>query len=280
MTADPRLYQIATLASLLAYGIGWLDFDITLARVALLLGTVLTTQGLCDRWTGKPANTRSALISGLSLCLLLRTNDAALAMLAAIVTIGSKFLIRFRGKHVFNPTNGGLVAMMLLTSRVWVSPAQWGTAAFFAFLMACAGTLVVNRAARSDVTYAFLAFYCALLFGRSLYLGEPMTIPFHRLESGGLLLFAFFMISDPKTTPNSRPGRVLYAALVAYGAWYVQFRLFRTNGLLWSLAACAMAVPLVDHLLPGNRYQWAASPPIQSANHQITQSPELGRSAA
>jgi len=236
MTADPRLYQIATLAALLAYGVGWLGFDITVARVVLLLGTVLATQTIGDRWGGRPANIRSALISGLSLCLLLRTNSDLLAFAAAVVTIASKFVIRYRGKHIFNPTNGGLVAMILLTSQVWVSPAQWGTAAFFAFLMACAGTLVVNRAARSDVTYAFLAFYCALLFGRSLYLGEPMTIPVHRLESGGLLLFAFFMISDPKTTPNSRLGRIVFAALVAYGAWYVQFRMFRTNGLLWSLA--------------------------------------------
>ena len=98
----------------------------------------------------------------------------------------------------------------------------------------------MNRAARADVTYAFIACYCALVFGRSLYLGEPMAIPLHRLESGALLLFTFFMISDPKTTPDSRAGRVLFAALVAFGAWYVQFRLFRTNGLLWSLAACSL----------------------------------------
>ena len=126
--------------------------------------------------------------------------------------------------------------MMLLTGQVWVSPGQWGNVAFFAFLMACLGGLVVNRAARSDVTYAFIVFYMALVFGRSLWLGEPMSIPLHRLENGALLLFTFFMISDPRTTPNSRAGRILFALLVACGAWYVQFRLFRTNGLLWSLA--------------------------------------------
>jgi Na+-transporting NADH:ubiquinone oxidoreductase subunit NqrB len=259
--ADPRLYQIATLASLLVYGMGWLDFDITVSRVCLLLLTVLTTQAACDRWTvGRSArvNVRSALISGLSLCLLLRTNRADLAILAAVITIASKFLIRFHGKHVFNPTNGGLVAMMLLTNQVWVSPAQWGSAAFFALLMACSGGIVVNRASRGDVTYAFIAFYCALLFGRSIYLGEPMAIPLHRLESGALLLFTFFMISDPKTTPNSRAGRILFSALVAFGAWYVQFRLFRTNGLLWSLAACSAAVPLIDWVLPGSRYAWSS----------------------
>jgi Na+-translocating ferredoxin:NAD+ oxidoreductase RnfD subunit len=122
--------------------------------------------------------------------------------------------------------------------------------------MACLGGIVVNRAKRSDVTFAFAACYAALLFGRSIYLGEPLTIPVHRLQSGALLLFTFFMISDPKTTPDSRAGRLLFAALVAFGAWYVQFRLFRTNGLLWSLAAWSMAVPLIDWLLPGRRYAW------------------------
>ena len=255
--ADPRLYQIAVLSSLLNYGMGWLGFDITVGRALLLLATVLGTQAIGDRVVEAPWNWKSALISGLSLCLLCRTNDPGLAFLAAVITIGSKFLIRFRGKHIFNPTNGGIVAMLLLTDQVWVSPGQWGTVAVCAFLMACLGALVVNRAKRSDVTYAFIGFYCALLVGRSLYLGEPLTIPLHRLESGALLLFTFFMISDPKTTPDSRAGRVVFAALVAFGAWYVQFRLFRTNGVLWSLAACSLAVPLIDRLLPGGRYTWA-----------------------
>src|SRR5262245_48920816 len=258
--ADPRLYQIGTLATLLVYGITWLDFDITIARVVLLLSTVLATQWVCDRLAGGGvpfrSTARSALISGLSLCLLLRPNRADLAVVTAIVTIAGKFLIRVNGKHVFNPTNGGIVAMLLFTDQVWVSPGQWGAAASLAFLVACAGSLVVNRAARSDVTYAFIACYCALLFGRAFYLGEPLTIPLHRLESGALLLFTFFMISDPKTTPDSRTGRVLFAAVVAFGAWYVQFRLFRTNGLLWSLAACSMLVPLIDRIAPGSRYVW------------------------
>ena len=260
--ADPRLYQVCTLASLLVYGMGWLDFDITPPRVALLLATVLATQFVCDRLVGGPPfrlSARSALISGLSLCLLLRTGRPELAVLAAVITIASKSLVRVGGKHVFNPTNGGIVAMLLLTDQVWVSPGQWGAAALFAFLMACAGMLVVHRSARSDVTCAFMVFYCALLFGRSLSLGEPLTIPLHRLQSGALLLFTFFMISDPKTTPDSRTGRVLFAALVAVGAWYVQFRLFRTNGLLWSLAACSAVVPLIDRLVPGTRYRWATS---------------------
>ena len=254
---DPRLYQIAVLSSLLLYGVLALDFEVSLLQAATLLGTTLLVQALCTRLAHLPAfDPRSALISGLSLCLLLRTSSTVLAVLAAVVTIASKFTLRIRGKHVFNPTNFGLVALMLATGQVWVSPGQWGSAAFFAFLVACLGGLVVNRAARSDVTYAFLAFYLAFLFGRALWLGQPMAIPLHQLGSGAFLIFTFFMISDPKTTPDTRAGRVLFALLVALGAGFVHFVLYRPNGLILSLAFLSPIVPLLDRLLPGARYVW------------------------
>ncbi len=273
---DPRIYQILSLSGLLVYGMIWLRFEIKPLQAAVTLFSAILAQWLCVRLRKVPHfDPQSALISGLSLCLLFRTNYLALAMVAAFIAIGSKFLIQWRGKHISNPTNFGLVVMLSIAAdRVWVSPGQWGSAAFFAFLMACLGGLVVMRAARYDVTLAFLAFYLALVFGRSWYLGEPWRIPLHRLESGALLLFAFFMISDPKTTPDSRAGRILFATLVAGGAWYIQFRLFRTNGLLWSLAGFSFTVPLIDRLLPGSRYTWestrrrAVSCPTQTT-HEI-----------
>jgi Na+-translocating ferredoxin:NAD+ oxidoreductase RnfD subunit len=148
--------------------------------------------------------------------------------------------------------------MLLLADGVWVSPGQWGSVAVFAFLLAAAGALVVNRAARADVTWTFLAAHAALVVGRALWLGDPLAIPLHRLSNGALVLFAFFMISDPRTTPDSRAGRIAFAVLVAAGAYVVQFRLFQANPLLWSLAACSLAVPLIDRLLPGQRYDWRA----------------------
>jgi Na+-transporting NADH:ubiquinone oxidoreductase subunit NqrB len=253
---DPRLFQIATLSGLLGYGVLGLDLEVQGAIAAVIVTTALATQLACARLTGRPFDPRSGLISALSLCLLLRTGSPLLAALTAAVAIASKFVIRVRGKHVFNPTNFAIVLMLLVSGGVWVSPGQWGSGAVFAFLLAAAGALVVNRAARADVTWTFLAAHAALLFGRSLWLGEPLTIPEHRLENGALVLFAFFMISDPRTTPDSRAGRVLFAVLVALGAYTVQFWLFRPNALLWSLAACSLVVPLIDRLLPGPRHQW------------------------
>ena len=254
---DARRYQIVTLAVLLGYGMVGLGLDVGLPQAAVTLAAVQGTQilatWLVGAWRFDPW---SALISGLSLCLLLRTESLGLAAVAAALAIASKFVLRVRDKHVFNPTNFAIVAMLLLTDRVWVSPGQWGSTATFAFLLGAAGGLVVNRAARADVTLAFLATHALLLLGRSWWLGEPWATPFHRLESGALVLFAFFMISDPRTTPDSRRGRLLFAIVVALGAYWVQFKLFRPNGLLWSLAASSVAVPIVDRILPGPRYAW------------------------
>ncbi|MGZ4810605.1 MAG: DUF2330 domain-containing protein [Thermoanaerobaculia bacterium] len=255
---DPRYYQIAALTLLLGYGLFHLNFDVTLARVLAIIAAALITQAVCSNMAGIAFDPRSAMISALSLCLLIRSNDVVIPLLAAVIAVASKFVIRWNGKHIFNPTNGAIVALMLMSDRVWVSPGQWGNLAFFAFLIACLGGLVVNRAARSDVTYAFIVFWSAIVIGRSMWLGEPLTIPLHRLENGALLLFTFFMISDPKTTPDSRLGRILFAALVALGAGYIQYRMFRTNGLLWSLAGFSLLVPLIDAILPAQRYSWSA----------------------
>ena len=254
---DPRYYQIAVLFSLLIYGVSWLSFDIGVGQIVVLLGSVLVTQFLSGKFlSAAPFDPRSALISGLSLCLLLRTNSVLLVIATAVITIASKFVLKWNRKHVFNPTNFGVIAMLTLTGDVWVSPAQWGSKLYFAFLMACLGGMVIHRAMRSDVSCAFIVAYAAMLFGRAYWLGDASAIPLKQLQSGALLLFTFFMISDPKTTPDSRLGRILFGFLVAAGAAYVQFVLYRTNGLLWSLAICSLLTPFIDYLSPGTKYQW------------------------
>lgn len=271
---DPRLYQIAVLSSLLAWGALGLDLEIRPAVAAAIVGTALALQWLATRalrlrGLSLRFEPRSALITALSLTLLLRTTSPAVGALASVLAIGSKFTVRVRReegtKHVFNPANFGLVAVLLLTDRAWVSPGQWGSAALAAFAVASVGFLVVRRAERSDITWAFLGFYAALLFGRAAWLGDPLSIPRHQLANGALLVFAFFMISDPKTTPDSRAGRLLFALLVALGSGVIQFTLYEPAGPIWALAALAPAVPLIDRLLPADRYRWPSRAPASGA---------------
>jgi hypothetical protein len=254
---DPRVYQIASLSTLLLYGLLVLHFNISIWQIVITISTAQLMQYASTRYCHLPFfDPKSALISSQSLCLLLRTNDCAVAALAAVIAIGSKFVIRWRDKHIFNPTNMALV-VILGSDFGWISPGQWGQVAWFGLLIACLGSLVVTRAVRTDVTLAFLTFYVGLLFACALWLGDPLTIPFHQIESGALLIFSFFMISDPETTPDSRTGRIVFALIVALTVFYIQFHFFKPNGPLWGLIACSPLVPLLDRLFSGVRYDWS-----------------------
>ena len=173
-----------------------------------------------------------------------------------MIAIGSKFLIRFRNKHIFNPANVALVSLMLLSDRAWVSSGQWGSAAIGAFALACLGFLVLTRAKRAETTIAFLCIYGSLLFGRALWLGDPLSIPLHQLQNGALLIFAFFMISDPKTTPDAPIGRMLFALFIAATTFIIQFIFYQPNGPILALILCAPLVPVIDAVLHGSHYRW------------------------
>jgi enediyne biosynthesis protein E5 len=257
---DPRYFQIIALAAFLCYGCTRLGFEIDALQITLTLATAVVVQLVLALLiqVNSPFDVRSALITALSLCLLLRTNTVWYAVIAAGAAILSKFVFRFRGKHLFNPANFGLVILLLAGPRIaWCSAGQWGSAAVFTFFLVCLGLLVLYRARRADISLAFLGGYALLLFGRSMWLGEPWTIPWHRLQSGALLLFSFFMISDPRSTPNSWMGRLAFAWLVVLGAGFIQFWLNRPNGLFFSLAIFSTLVPLIDWLLPAVRYEWS-----------------------
>jgi len=262
---DPRYYQVIVLSLLLSYGVLALDFGIHWQNAIAILLTAQLAQFVGTRAANLDRyDPLSALITSLSLTLLLRTDDIALAALAATIAVGSKFLIRARGKHIFNPANVALVALMLTSDNAWVSSGQWGSATLSAFALACLGFLVLTRAKRAETTIAFAAAFATLLVGRAMWLGDPLSIPLHQLQNGALLIFAFFMISDPKTSPNSGIGRTLYGALVAGVAFTIQFVFYEPNGPILALIMLAPTVPLIDRLFSGHLYRWeqpAAKPP-------------------
>jgi Na+-transporting NADH:ubiquinone oxidoreductase subunit NqrB len=259
---DPRLLQIATLATLLAIQISAFDFSGTPAQAAVTVGAALATQFLFCRIHGLPADWRSPLISALSLTLLLRTHDPFLWGAASVLAIGSKFLLRVRGKHLFNPSCFAIVALLLTTGEVWVSPGIWGTTLWFAFLAASLGTLVLARSTRLDIALAFLGAYGGLLAARCLVLGDPLAIPLHQMQSGALLVFGLFMITDPRTTPDDRLGRLLFAAAVAAIAYELQFRFQIREGLFYALIIVAPLTPVLDTWRPAARFRWL---PVQES---------------
>ncbi len=261
ITRDPRPWQIGVLSSLLLWGVFALDFEVRPVPALAALAGAFAAQWVGARATRIGFDPRSALITSLSLALLLRTGSPVVAAAAGALAVGSKFVLRWNGKHLFNPSCLALVAVLALVDGAWVSTGQWGSTALGAFAVAGVGMLVAFHNRRSDVTWAFLAAWSALVLGRALWLGDPLEIPLHQLSSGAFLLFAFFMISDPRTIPDSRAGRVLFAAAVAGVAGTIRFGLHEPTALLWALFTCAPLVPVLDRLLPGERHLWTPSGP-------------------
>jgi Na+-transporting NADH:ubiquinone oxidoreductase subunit NqrB len=254
--ADPRLFQICFLGCLLASGAWLRDFTIRPEQIVLAFAVAIATQAVLARASRPPSGPRSAIITALSLSLLLRADNLWAHPLAAFLAIGSKFAVRVRGKHVFNPGNLGAVIGLAALPGAWVSPGQWGADVALAGWIAVLGTVVVHRASRSDVSWAFLGFHLGALALRVLWLGQSFAVWRHHLESGALLLFAFFMISDPMTIPDRRRGRMVHAAIVAAIAYVCQFQLHRPNALLWALLLASPLVPLWDALWPAAKFQW------------------------
>ncbi|HEY4372393.1 MAG TPA: RnfABCDGE type electron transport complex subunit D [Burkholderiales bacterium] len=263
---DARLFQIAFLAGLLGIGVLLRDFSLKPGQMALTFAAGLATQWLWVRHLGlKNAGVLSAAITCFGLAILLRADTWWAHPLIAVLAISSKFIVRVGDKHVYNPANLGVILAITLLPGTWVSPGQWGSDLAYALWFVALGGVVAQRARRLDISWMFLAAFLGLCIARFLWLDVPFARGFslicHQTQSGALLLFAFFMISDPMTIPNRVSMRLAYACAVALAAFLWQFYLYRPNGLIWALFLLAPAVPLLDRLFPGPKHQWRPCAP-------------------
>jgi Na+-transporting NADH:ubiquinone oxidoreductase subunit NqrB len=257
---DARLWQIAFQATLLTMGVVGRDFTLRPEQMLLCFAAGIAAQAFwVERLALPNVGWLSPAITCLGLSLLLRADSMWVHPLAAAIAMTAKFTVRIGNKHVFNPANLGVIVALLAFPGAWVSPGQWGNDLAYALWFVALGGLVAQRARRWDISWCFLAAWLGLVAARMLWLGQPPAIWWHQLQSGGLLLFTFFMISDPMTIPNRAAARAGYAIAVAATAFVWQFVLFKPNALLWALFLCSPLVPLVDWLLPGPKAQWVPS---------------------
>lgn len=256
--SDGRHFQILFLLTFLCYGIVDLQWDAELSRYATIALTCLGTQAFFIGMHGLEWRTlKSAAITTLGLCLLLKSDDPWVLALGAFIAIASKFLLRSHGKHVFNPANVGIAVAILLTGNAWVSPGQWGSGAALVFLVGAAGMMVVLRVGRIDTSAAFLLTFAAMDFCRTvLYLGWEPEVWLHRLSSGSLLLFTFFMITDPVTTPSAKGARIGWSMLVAALALVLGWKYFINASPVWALFVLSPLTPLIDRIWKGERFHW------------------------
>jgi Na+-transporting NADH:ubiquinone oxidoreductase subunit NqrB len=289
MFKDARDYQILFLALFLGLGVALRDWslrpDIVGIAVITALGTQLVLGWLVGGWykvrlaesslveapsvedlsskaplVGNPwlmgFNWRSPLITGLGMSLLLRTDHPETMGLAVAVAIASKFCLKVNDKHIFNPGNLGIVFALWFTHDAWVSPGQWGEDLWYGILFLGAGGLVLKRVGRWDTTACFLGSYALLEAVRNLYLGWTWDVWLHRMSSGSLLLFALFMITDPRSIPNARPARLIWALAIAGLTFVLRNQFFVPTAVFWALFALAPMTVLLDYVWESPRFEW------------------------
>lgn len=265
---DPRHFQIAWLSIFLVAGQLWLGWALRPLVMILTISTALLVEIAHARLvSGRRGGWKSALITGLGLCLLLKVNAPVTAVVAAVVAIGSKFALRVDGKHIFNPANLGIVAAVVLTGDAWVSPGQWGSHAILLFAVGGLGFLVLRKVDRLDTTLTFLAVFGGSLVARNvLYLGWPMDLVIHQMTSGTIMLFACFMITDPKTTPDHRIARMIWAAGIGLASFALSSYGYVYSAPIWALVAASPLVPVLDRLARAPRFQWHPTSIVHSSN--------------
>ena len=265
---DPRYFQVIFQAVFLSYGILFLHWNADWQHYIISIGGCLLFQYTADSLKAKrflkPSEFDrwgfSVLISAMSLCLLLKTNDWYVSLLAAFLTVASKYVLRFNKKHIFNPSAFGIVATILLTKDAWLSPGQWGSNAVIFFGVITFGTIVVTRVQKLDISLAFLLTFIGLLYWRQVYvLAWPMDYFIHSVSTGSLLLFTFFMISDPRTSPNHPIARIIWAVLIAAVSFYLAAFKWKYNTPVWVLVAAAPLVPLLDKIFKAKEFHWTSS---------------------
>ena len=254
---DARVFQVLFLASFLTVGVLFRDFTVQGLQVALVFATCIASQWFwLKRFKLNQVGYLSALVTSFGLSLLVRADSFWVHPLLAFIAISSKFVLRLDGAHVFNPANLGAVLAAYVLPGAWLSPGQWGQDVVLATLFLALGTLVTQRARRLDIGWVFLATFALLLSIRVYSLGQNPMIIAHQLQNGAILLFAFFMISDPMTTPRHNTVRILYAIAVAMLAFIWQFKFFKPHGPILGLFLLSFLVPFLNRVAPAQRFDW------------------------
>ncbi len=286
---DARWFQVAFLLCLLVFGALARDFALSPWQV---LNAFAGTLGAQTFWQwrlqlpqrGTWHGVLSALVSACGISILVRSDVAWVHPLLGAVAMSSKFVLRAgqgeqRG-HFLNPANLAAFAALMWLPHAWLSPGQWGQDRLAGLWMLALGATVSGRVARWGVSFGFLGAWLGLIGLRLWWLGHAsdqlLNIWLHQAFNGALILFAFFMISDPMTTPQHARARIAYAVCVAATAFAWQWLWFKPQGPIVALFVWSFTVPLWNRAFPAPRFAWrggdgadqamGSSPPMASTS--------------
>jgi Na+-transporting NADH:ubiquinone oxidoreductase subunit NqrB len=241
---DPRLHLAAVIVSLQILGQVAFDFDLSIAQIVISIATcALLEISIVARRHRVLAWPASALLTGNGVAFVLRvpgtehgdwwsTEGWWIFAGTAAVALLSKYVLRYRGSHVFNPSNLGLICCFVLLGPGRVEPLDfwWGpmspALALALAIIVVGGFAILTRLALLGLAMSFWIVFVGVLAVVAAT-GHAMTARWHYGPVEGIhlwtvlafspeiLVFLFFMLTDPKTVPAGSRQRLLFGITVA-----------------------------------------------------------------
>jgi len=222
----PLLITLILIAGHLTFGILQGYKNILLAIGCAMLTELVLARLILGTWR----NLSSAYITGISVGILIRSPFLWPFALTAIISIMSKYVLRYRNTHIWNPSNFGITWMFaLLPFGVAGLSIQWGNNIWPMLIIWTLGLIIVWRVKRLHITLTYVISFVFFSLLRSFITGDSFLTEVAPLTGPMYQLFVFFMITDPATTVKSRKGQILVAFLIAF----VEF-VFRLNQMIYA----------------------------------------------
>ena len=187
-------------------------------RTALAIVSAIVAELVLGRiFYGKWLNLASAYISGISVGILIRSPAFWPFALCSVISIMSKYVLRVKDRHLWNPSNFGIVALLLLApDTVAALSVQWGNFIWPMLVIWVLGSIIIWRAKRFHISFTYVASFFLFAFVRSLITGHTFLAEAAPITGPMYQLFVFFMVTDPKTTVRSRTWQCVVVFFVAF----------------------------------------------------------------
>lgn len=181
-----------------------------------ILASIVTEIVLSRIFAGRWPHLASAYITGISVGILVRSPAFWPYALCSMISITSKYVLRIRGRHIWNPSNFGICVLLFLAYETVASLSiQWGNYLWPMIVIWTLGAVIIWRLRRFHITATYVVSFVVFAFLRSYLTGHPWQAEIAPITGPMYQLFIFFMITDPKTTVHSKPGQCAVAFAVA-----------------------------------------------------------------
>lgn len=208
----PLFITIILLAGHLSFGILESYQKTLLAIATAIMAELILGRIFLHQWP----HLASAYISGISVGILLRSPAFWPYILCSLLAITSKYVLRVKGRHIWNPSNFGICAMLFLASdAVATLSIQWGNNLWAMLVIWALGSAIIWRLRRFHICAVYVISFLVLSLIRAWITGDPWLSEVSPITGPEYQLFIFFMITDPKTTVKSRLGQCVVAFSVA-----------------------------------------------------------------